>query len=274
MLYGLSQKELSEGICTQAYISKVEAGNVNIASDILYQLTERLGVDPNYFLFSSYNDKFDYMLEVEKQARLLVEEKDYESLRNLIKAEENSPLIKFHYFKQLIIWHKGICIRYIDNDLDKALNLLYQSLKLSKTSHKTISQREVQIFSNIGSVLSEKKDYPAAISTYESTISKLKTIPNYDINVETSLLYNLSRAYLLNNEVEKSLENSRKVIQLCERHLLIQGLGHSYFIQGHCYKELGKLDQAKESFEKAKNTFDLTNQKSYLAKVVNQLNKL
>ncbi|MBR8644357.1 helix-turn-helix transcriptional regulator [[Brevibacterium] frigoritolerans] len=46
---GLSQEELATGICTQAQISKIEKGDVYPYASTLYLISQRLGVDVNYF---------------------------------------------------------------------------------------------------------------------------------------------------------------------------------------------------------------------------------
>ena len=44
----MSQSELCHGICSQSQISKIEKGIIYPSSILLYQLSERLGIDPNY----------------------------------------------------------------------------------------------------------------------------------------------------------------------------------------------------------------------------------
>ncbi|MET3683428.1 tetratricopeptide (TPR) repeat protein [Alkalibacillus flavidus] len=272
--YGLSQKELSEDICTQAYISQVEAGNKNVASDILYQLSERLGVDVNYILFASYHERYEYIMDVEQQARTLVEMKDYRSLMNLIEAEENGPLLGSRHFHQFILWHKAIAVRYLEKDLDKALLLLQDALTLAKTSIKAASEREVQILSNMGSIYAEKGDYHLAITYYETGLQKLWQMPVYEAKSETGLLYNLARVLLMNQQAEESLACCDKAIALCKSNLTFHGLGESYFIQGHCHKHLGDAEKAEDSFMHAKRVFELIDHQSFVAKVDQQLAKL
>ncbi|WP_411954799.1 helix-turn-helix domain-containing protein [Alkalibacillus sp. S2W] len=272
--YGLSQKELSDGICTQAYISQVESGNKNVASHILYQLAERLGVDVDYILFASNNERFDYIMEVERQARALVETKDFHSLMNLVKAEENSPLMEVAHFHQFLLWHKAIAIRYVENNLDQALLVLQDALKLAKTTNKTASEREVHILSNIGNIYAEKEEYLSAIDSYETALSNLRLIPLYETKLETGLLYNLGRVYLIQNQIDKSLACCDEAILLCKRHFTFHGLGESYFIQGHCYKTLDDLEAARTCFMNARSLFSVIDHEKFVEKVDNQLNKL
>ena len=88
----MTQKELCDGICTQAYISKIENGSLAIAADILFKISERLGVDVNYFYDTTFPERMDYSLEVEIQARELVIQDNYTALKRLIEKEEQTPL--------------------------------------------------------------------------------------------------------------------------------------------------------------------------------------
>ncbi len=71
-----------------SYISKIENGSLSIAADILFEIAERLGVDINYFYDSTYNSRVDYALEVELEARELVQKDEFEKLEELLSREE------------------------------------------------------------------------------------------------------------------------------------------------------------------------------------------
>ncbi len=53
----MSQSELCHGICSQSQISKIEKGIIYPSSILLYQLSERLGIDPNYIFALTKNKK-------------------------------------------------------------------------------------------------------------------------------------------------------------------------------------------------------------------------
>ncbi len=48
----MTQMELSRGICTQAQISNIEKGHLNPSSLTLFQISQKLNVDMNYFFCS------------------------------------------------------------------------------------------------------------------------------------------------------------------------------------------------------------------------------
>ncbi|EEL62040.1 Transcriptional regulator, Xre [Bacillus cereus F65185] len=59
----MSQSELCHGICSQSQISKIEKGIIYPSSILLYQLSERLGIDPNY-IFALTKKKIKYIENV------------------------------------------------------------------------------------------------------------------------------------------------------------------------------------------------------------------
>ena len=56
-LKNISQSELCHGICSQSQISKIEKGMIYPSSILLYQLSERLGIDPNNIFALTQNKK-------------------------------------------------------------------------------------------------------------------------------------------------------------------------------------------------------------------------
>ncbi len=57
MKKNISQSELCHGICSQSQISKIEKGMIYPSSVLLYQLSERLGIDPNHIFALTQNKK-------------------------------------------------------------------------------------------------------------------------------------------------------------------------------------------------------------------------
>jgi len=84
---GLSQKELSHNICTQAQISKIEKGEVLPLSSTLYLISKRLGVDVNYFFDIDTTPRLDYVEETFRQLKAARRNTDYHTIKQIVKAE-------------------------------------------------------------------------------------------------------------------------------------------------------------------------------------------
>ena len=63
-LKNISQSELCHGICSQSQISKIEKGMIYPSSILLYQLSERLGIDPNNIFALTQNKRLKYVENV------------------------------------------------------------------------------------------------------------------------------------------------------------------------------------------------------------------
>ncbi|GEL77995.1 helix-turn-helix domain-containing protein [Tenuibacillus multivorans] len=256
--FKITQNELCEGICTQAYISKIENGSLAIAADILFQIAERLGVDINYFYDSSYNSRIDYSLEVELLARELVERDDYDALNQLIIREEKTPLMENKKFKQFILWHKSLCKRFLGRDFPTALKLLDEALALFNTSSKVRSEREIQILINKANVYVDIEEYNQAIKYYKEADSYIKKLPYlYDKSLIIMVHYNLARTNLLNEDYERAIKYAEDGILQCKKQQSFYGFGQLYFVMGIANKKSGRLIEALEMFNRAKPIFEI-----------------
>ncbi|WP_277674428.1 helix-turn-helix domain-containing protein [Piscibacillus halophilus] len=264
--FKITQKELCEGICTQAYISKIENGSLAIAADILFEIAERLGVDINYFYDSTYNPRVDYALEVELEARELVKKDEYEKLNDLLKREEKTPLMHNKKFKQFILWHKSICKRFIDDDYDAAEKLLDEALALSNTSKKSYSEREIHILINKANLHTDKRNFDFAIKLYNQAKTALEKLPYlHDENLVTLINFNLARIYYLQEDFKKTISYSEIGIKHCKKKLSLDGYGQFHFMVGNAHIKLKNFSLAKEHIEIAMQIFKLINHTKYIS---------
>ena len=265
----MTQKELCEGICTQAYISKIENGSLAIAADILFQIADRLGVDVNYFYDSTNINRMDYLSEVELQAQDLANKRDFQSLYELILREEKTPLMYNKKFKQFILWKKGMCEKYVNNDLNKAIQLMNQALAITNTTKKTYSERELEIILSIAHVYVELKQFNRAIEQYKHVMVFVNRIPYLkNDNLKVGLYYSLSRVYLFLDNLDEAIKYAKLGIHTCTKSQSLFGLGYLYFILGRAYEDKQDYENALESFKKAKFIFELTENENLLIKIL------
>ena len=265
----MTQKELCEGICTQAYISKIENGSLAIAADILFQIAERLGVDVNYFYDSTNAARMDYISEVELLVQELTNKRDFHALYDLIRKEENTPLMHNKKFKQFILWKKGMCEKYVNNDFNKAIELMNQALAISNTNSKTYSERELEITLSIAHVYIDLKQFRKAIEKYEHVMVAMNRIPHLkNDNLKIGLYSNLSRVHLFLDNLDEAIKYAKLGIHICIKSQSLFGLGYLYFILGRAYEDKKNFESALESFKKAKFIFELTENENLLMKIL------
>ncbi|MEQ6378758.1 helix-turn-helix domain-containing protein [Bacillaceae bacterium S4-13-56] len=273
--FNITQKELCEGICTQAYISKVENGSIAISSDLLYQIADRLGIDINYLYDSSSISRIDYVEEVLIQARELVDSQNYQGLYYLIKSEAKSPLVSNKRFKQFILWHQSICERHINNNHSKAIELIEEALSLSSTSRKTKSEREIEILISKANLFLELEQYQKALIIYKDSHDSLIKLPIHNnIKLQPRLYYNWARAHYLESSYTESIAICKRGISYCQKKQIMYGLGQLYFLLGRCLTETKSINEALHNFNYAKTIFQITDKKIQLEKVEEQLIQL
>ncbi|MFJ7977721.1 helix-turn-helix domain-containing protein [Peribacillus sp. NPDC096379] len=257
----LSQEELAEGICTQAQISKLEKGDVFPYASTLYLISQKLGVDVNYFFDMGMTPRLDYVNEVINQLRNARRTMNYQEIRDIVVAEENNPLFKQHKRNyQLLLWHKGIYHYELYRDSVKSINILKDAILLTQTSNKVHSEREIEILLSIGVILFEEKQLKKALSTYKDAYQFVNTIPYLvDNTVKIRIYYNTARTLTRLQEYEKSNNFCLDGIEWCIQKSNLYLLGELHYHTGYNYELLGDLTLAEKYMEKAKLIFNLQN---------------
>jgi transcriptional regulator with XRE-family HTH domain len=261
---GISQKELSEGICTQAQISKIESGEVHPFSSTLFLLAKRLGVDVNHFYKVGFAPQYEYIKEVELQIRKAISHHNYEDVMDLIKVEKKNPIYQNHIeYKQFLLWHEGICAYHLLKNNEKSLQLLDEALDLTKHGKKILSEREVEILNSTGIIYLETKTYDSAIRIFTDALLNLKQI-TYITNekIMPRICYNYSRALTLNKEYELAIDIADQGITWCMDHQLLYQLGELYFQKGLNLHRLNEVEKSYLFFNKAITIFELQGKES------------
>ncbi len=90
----ISQSDLCHGICSQSQISKIEKGVIYPSSILLYQLSERLGVDPNSIFALTQNKKLKYTENVKYVMRDCIRQHQYKELYEIVTRENTQIIFK------------------------------------------------------------------------------------------------------------------------------------------------------------------------------------
>ncbi|MDV2886399.1 helix-turn-helix domain-containing protein [Alkalihalophilus pseudofirmus] len=243
--YKISQQELAEGICTQAMISRIETDDLYPSAPLLYQIAEKLGVDINYFFNISETPRLDYAQEVCEQIRALVRKTKYREALEMIDLEKQNPLFRKGQFYQFLVWQEAICNFYHTRDELRCFTLLDEALSLKATAKNHLSEDEIEILTSKANIYCELEQYEKAIAIYKEGLTLLKMIPYIrSTKLEVRILYNMSRAYHLNNQYARSIETATKGISICLREESMYLLGELYYQKGESLFYQQNVDQA------------------------------
>lgn len=266
----LSQNDLAEGICSQACISRIEKGKLSPTAEILYKIAMKLRVDINYLFDLSSISRFDYVNDVFLEIRVKIRYKEYEEVKRIISVEKKNPLFYENlHNKQFLKWHEGICIYYLEKNVEKAIQRLDESLTLLRTTENDyFSEREVEILLSKGIIFSEEGQYHEAIEIYQECLNHLNSLPKLnDFRIKIRVLYNLTKTLIEMKELDQALIHCDQGIQLCIDNETLYLFAELFFQKGRIYKKKGDFLQAIHYMKKANFIFSLTNRTKYISAV-------
>ncbi|WP_172844390.1 helix-turn-helix domain-containing protein [Tumebacillus algifaecis] len=225
----MTQKELSDRICTQGQLSKIEKGEVIPNSSTLYELAGRLGVEISYIYEQAASERCDYVLETFAVIRQAIRDRDYAKVAEIIRNEKSNPLFAAPSPRQFLIWHEGIVTYYIDKDREGSLKLLQEAVEITQQSH-VYTERHIEILNSIGIIHLEEEQNEKAVECFLQCLDLLlKTPHDIDITIKIRLLYNLSKACHLLKQYDKAILHARQGIRVCKQCETMYLLGELYF---------------------------------------------
>ncbi|MFD2442749.1 helix-turn-helix domain-containing protein [Bacillus sp. CGMCC 1.16607] len=264
-LLDLTQMDLANGICTQAQISKIENGDINPYSSTLYQISQRLGVDVNYFFDIGSTPRLDYVNEVSRQLMIARRNVNYEEMKQLVENEEQNPLFTQNRKNlQLLLWHKGIYEYKLFRRIERSIELLDEAITLTHTKHWT--EREIEIYISKGVILFEENQLEEALSIYNPAKEHLRLLPHLqDKTIISRLYYNIARTLTRLQDYEQSITICKEAINWCIEKDNLYLLGELHYHIGYNYELLNNLKQAKAYMEKSLIIFELQADQKYIA---------
>ena len=262
----LSQEELAEGICTQAQISKIEKGDVFPYANTLYLISQKLGVDVNYFFEIGSTPRIDYVNEVFRQLRLTRRSLQFEEMDRIIKLEEKNPLFtQNNRHLQMILWNKGLCEHALYKNTEGGIKILWEAIELTHTNNKVWTEREIEILIAIGSIYSEEGRTQEASDIFLGALENLQQLVFISDNtILPRLYYNLARVYGMLENYEESNYYCKKGIKHCLSKDNLYPLGELHYQICYNYEKMGQLDKALSYLDKAVIIFELLEDQTYL----------
>ncbi|MBG9547968.1 tetratricopeptide repeat protein [Cytobacillus firmus] len=274
-LMNLSQGELAKGICTQAQISKIEKGDVYPYASTLYLISERLGVDVNYFFDIGTTPRLDYVQEVLRQLTLARRNSDYREMEQIVKTEEKNPLFQQNNKNyQVLLWHKGICQYMLHKDSKAAIDILSKAIALTHYTDKVWSEREIEVLLSIGSVYFEEKEYKKSLKTYFEAKEYLHQLPFInDHTLLCRLYYNIARSLTRLEKYNDSIKYCREAVRWCIEKDNLYLLGELHYHIGYNYEIQGKFQKARECMQKSLIIFELQEDEKYVNFINSKIQK-
>ena len=268
----ISQSELCHGICSQSQISKIEKGMIYPSSILLYQLSERLGIDPNNIFALTQNKRLKYVENVKYVIKDCLKQKQYKELYEIVKKEKNLNNFQTKDEKQFLMWHEAIAIFMVDKSIKTALDFLNNALKLTVTNSDFLSEREIDIMQTIAILHGENKEYEKSINILRRCLTNFNKLDfPRDKEIKLKIIFNLAKILGHANQHEEAVKYNDMGIKLAINLNTLYLLGELYY--GKAWNLL-KIKQPNEedvanNMKKALFIFELT-EKENLIKMVKE----
>ncbi|MBF7150040.1 helix-turn-helix domain-containing protein [Bacillus toyonensis] len=270
----ISQSELCHGICSQSQISKIEKGMIYPSSILLYQLSERLGIDPNNIFALTQNKKLKYVKNVKYVMRDCAKQKQYKELYEIVKQEKKQNNFQSKEDKQFLIWHEAIAIFEVNRSTKTALTLLNHALKLTLTNSDFLSEREIDIMQTMAIFYAEHKEYEKSIKILRRCLTNFNKLDfPREKEIKLKIILNLAKFLDLTYQHEEAIKYLDKGIKLAINLDTLYLLGELYYLKS---QYLLKIKQHNEedvvnNMKKALFIFELREKEHYIQMIKDEL---
>ncbi|TKH97863.1 helix-turn-helix transcriptional regulator [Bacillus wiedmannii] len=270
MKKNISQSELCHGICSQSQISKIEKGMIYPSSILLYQLSERLGIDPNNIFALTQNKRLKYVENVKFVIKDCLKQKQYKELYEIVKKEKNLNNFQTKEEKQFLIWHEAIAIFMVDRSIKTALDLLNNALKLTLTNSDFLSEREIDIMQTMAIFYAENKNYEKGINILRRCLTNFNKLDfPRDKEIKLKIILNLAKCLDSTYQHEEAIKYLDKGIKLAINLNTLYLLGELFYLKGQYLLKIKQhnVEDVVYNWKKALFIFELT-EKEYYTKML------
>lgn len=272
---GLTQAELSDGICTQAMISNFEKGDSVPTSVVLYEIAKKLNIDINYFFEDEIAESeirpatSDTFIPVKKMVEKLRMVHDYEAINYVVTSELEKNTVDHILDKQFLLWHKGISDYYLNKDLDCALNTLFQALHQKKEPIEL--NQHLSICNSIAILYFEENKYEESLNWYKENLALLVDKPiTHDVKIK--FYYGFARALCNLENYAEALTYAKKAFDLCLSFETLYLLGELLFLLGRISLLQKNYALSEQYLNHSKTIFLIEGKENYI-QIINDLFK-
>ncbi|NDI35718.1 helix-turn-helix domain-containing protein [Chengkuizengella sediminis] len=257
----ITQKQMCDGICTQANLSRIENGLCLPSSYIIQQFSERLGIDTSYLLTNNQELQQDYIDEFYTVIRRHLTSRDYESVLTMVQKEEKNPIFSNIKHQQYFLLYKGLCIYYLQKKYNEAVQFIDDALSL-RNHNGFYNEDEIEILITKAMILYDHGDPKASISLYK----KIITIINEKKELNNKLIYNrvyynYTRVLVDEKEFREGLKICIRGISFCKRFYSMYYLADLYLNKATIHWNLNEKELCRKSLLRARELSDILDNK-------------
>ena len=210
----MSQRELTEGICKQGQISRLENGEFTPGADFLYALSKKLKVSIDYFFNEQIVEEIDELSEFKKLAQTFITNRNYESLKYIYELES----VKVHRLslidKFYMEWIKSLIDFYFYRQKEEAVARLEKVLSQLSVSDLIYLQVLNTLF-NFYYDIEDLESFNEIREKLEYQVNQLQLNTIEELNLSIKFNYNVCRYLRLQNNTEEAITKITDTIKQC-----------------------------------------------------------
>lgn len=199
-----TQKDLAEGICSQAMVSKIEKNDLVPDINTVLQFANKLGVDIKALIGEESQSQSE--LSTNKLSELLEKRKYFELEQLLQKSGILNKDIKSLTPKE--IWLRTIVLYLNYSEKDQAISMLTD---LKNSDIKDLNQR-VRISNTLASFLLDSKRYIEAEAILNELQEELIDFSSIDIEIASNYFYTRSLVKINLGKKLEAKDNAQRAI--------------------------------------------------------------
>lgn len=254
----MTKTQLSNGICSPSYITRIENGERCPTSVILRQLTNKLGISPEDLFRYIESPTGLRVREVIKNLFILSERRDFKNVYNLIINEENKIEISSIHDLQIIEALRCISETALSRDYKSGIKKLLDVLNLTYNTGSTPTDIEFAILGTYGYYMLLTNQMEAAYNHYVNLKKHVNNINfNHSLKIAPRYYMYLIMACLDTNRLEEPFEYIDSTINYCKLNSTLSLLPKLYFLKGELLYRVNKENDFKIWLEKASSLNDL-----------------
>ncbi|MEI5909146.1 helix-turn-helix domain-containing protein [Bacillus spongiae] len=271
--FGISQKDLASGICTQSLISQIENESIVPNSILLKQIAYKLGISlDSLFLMAEY-PKFNFVQNFRELVTKHIVNNDYFDALKLLKLQTNKSSLKKGNMYQFVLWAEGVCVYYEQKNTSRSIQILNAALNLSDSL--IFSFQDAQILNSLAIIHAEEGKLKQSIGYFEKIVSIHDKLPFLTLNpLLTKVYYNLAKVLTLQELYEKSIDYCHVGISRSLKDESISNLGELYYQLGVNHEKMGNVNESIEWYQKSKSILDMKIPNDRVSIVNEKLSKL
>lgn len=240
---GITQKDLAQGICTQATISLLENKNKLPKIKVLEEIGSRLDINlehgyqkykHNDFIFNNVKD--------------LCKSFKHEEAYNLLTTKINVDTLETNHEKKVYYYYLGATELVAFKDYKQAM--IHFNLTINVGSLESLTIEDLLAKTGIGNIFFMENKNEIAEIYYTEVLNYLdnKKMYNFFDTALVNIYYNISKYYSSIGEYKKSVELCKEGLNISKAKQSLYGIVNIYYELAYNLAKLEKFNESEKYF--------------------------